>query len=600
MAWSFINLKKLVLRYPGGQEQEIAPCNHPDVNDELTSEIMAHPLNGNGDAVARWQYEGEAAYYALSALGVGTINLFAIYPLLSDQQYIDLYNPKIGHDRAFIRFIKNQSTYYSFSVWAYYFGQRITLQGRWQSTYRIDYQSSLVKPEECGIGFLYDSSNGNCAYFSQLHTETYPGSVGSTPKNCYIYCKGGSNSDRIQACLSALITGNIEEGGGGGVGPYDDGGISEPGGGDPDEQHFDEESDEIGEPTLPTFTATGSGMVTAYVPTLSEMNDIADYLIDPNIIQVLAGTVLKLSDVIIGLNLFPFSVPASQSKVVSLNLMGARLGTGITCHYADQQFITLDMGSIQIEKCWDNCLDFNPYTRISIFLPFCGYYELDTDEVMGRTVNVKYKVDIMTGSCVALVIVDGSVMYQFAGQCASQIPVSSVSFDGMISSMIDLGMTVASAQAAVGGAAAAAEEASDAFFAASNAGISTRDFATLGGRMADTSANLVDVKSAAGRQMIGATANAILSSKGFYSHAGGLSSAPGFLGVRKPFIIKKIPKQSIPEGYGRLRGYPSNITSKLEDLSGYTEVEEIQLNIPNATVAEISECERILKAGCYL
>lgn len=597
MAWSFINLKKLVIRYPSSQEEEIAPFKHPDVNDELSRAIMSNPLNiTNADAVARWRQEGPEAYYALSALGVGSINLFAIYPLLTNQQYIDLYNPEIGHDRAFIRFIKNQSNYYSFSVWAYYFGQRSTMNGRWTSTYTIAQQTKLVKPEECGIGFLYDSANGNCAYFSQLHLETYPGDFGSEPKNCYIYSLGNSNNDRVQACLSALITGNIEEGGGGGAGPYDGGGNSDTGGGDPDEQHFDEASDVIGEPTLPSYTATGSGMVTAYVPTLSEMNDIADYLIDPNIIQVLAGTVLKLSDVIIGLNLFPFSVPASQSKVVSLNLMGARLGTGITCHYADRQFITLDMGSIQIVKCWDNCLDFNPYTRISIFLPFCGYYELDTDEVMGRTVNVKYKIDIITGSCVALVIVDGSVMYQFAGQCASQIPVSSVSFDGMISSMIDLGMTVASAQAAVGGAAAAAESAEEAFMNAKGA----ENIIATGDRMLAAKENVVNVKGAAGRQLMGATANSILSSKGFYSHAGGLSSAPGFLGCRTPFIIKKIPRQSVPEGYGKMRGYPSNIKSKLSDLSGYTEVEEIQLNIPNATVAEIAECERILKAGCYL
>ena len=387
-----------------------------------------------------------------------------------------------------------------------------------------------------------------------------------------------------------------EGGGGGAEDPYAGGGYSDVGGGDPDEQNFDEESDVISEPALPIFSATGSGMVTAYVPTIGEINSIADYLIDPNIIQALAGSVLKLSDVILGINIFPFQVPAANSKEVKLNLMGAHLSTGVTSHYADNQFVTMDMGSIQIEKCWDNCLDYNPYTRISIFLPFCGYYELDTDEVMGKTVNVKYKVDVMTGSCVALVIVDGSVLYQFAGQCASQIPVSSVSFDGMISSMIDLGLSIAGAQAAVGGASAAAEEAGQAFLNAKN------DYSQIaaGERVQATHENLVNVKGSAGRQLMGATASAILSSKGFYTHAGGLSSAPGFLGVRKPFIIKKIPKQSIPEGYGVMRGYPSNIYSKLGDLSGYTEVEEIQLNIPNATVAEIAECERILKAGCYL
>lgn len=598
MAWNFVRLKKLILRYPGGSEVEISPFNSPDVDNTIATRILANPLNSSGVIyiTGRWNYEGEARYYELASLGVGSLNLYEIYNVLANNEYVDLYNPEVGHDRAFIRFIKNANNFYNFTVRAYYFGSYEQLVGNWQSTYRIDYQSNLVKPEECGIGFLYNSDTRECGYFSDHHVETYPGSVGSTPKDCYISISYASNTAIRQACLSALITGNVDEGGGGESNPYAGGGYSDTGGGDPNEQHFDEESDIIAEPSLPTFSATGSGMVSAYVPTLSEMNDIADYLIDPNIIQVLAGTVLKLSEVIIGLNLFPFNVPATNSKVVTLNLMGARLGTGITCHYADSQFVSLDMGSVDILKCWDNCLDFNPYTRISIFLPFCGYYELDTDEVMGKTVNVKYKIDIITGTCIALVIVNGSVLYQFAGQCASQIPVSSVSFDGMISSMIELGITMASGQAAVGGANAAAEEAGEAFLSAKS------DYGQrVTGEVAQQAhENLVNVKGSAGRQLMGATASAILSSKGFYSHAGGLSSAPGFLAVRKPFIIKKVPKQSIPEGYGSMRGYPSNIKSRLGDLSGYTEVEEIQLNIPNATVAEIAECERILKAGCYL
>lgn len=443
------------------------------------------------------------------------------------------------------------------------------------------------------IGFLIDRDN----------KYAYPYVYSGGERTPLTYYDGGSvynwipyNRNDFNYYKQAIYFVVQSEGGGSAEDPYAGGGYSQPGGGDPDEQNFDEVSDVISEPALPIFSATGSGMVTAYVPTIGEINSIADYLIDPNIIQALAGSVLKLSDVILGINIFPFQVPAANSKEVKLNLMGAHLSTGVTSHYADNQFVTMDMGSIQIEKCWDNCLDYNPYTRITIFLPFCGYYELDTDEVMGKTVNVKYKIDVMTGSCVALVIVDGSVLYQFAGQCASQIPVSSVSFDGMISSMIDLGLSIAGAQAAVGGAAAAAESAEEAFMNAKGA----ENIIASGDRMLAAKENVINVKGAAGRQLMGATASAILSSKGFYTHAGGLSSAPGFLGVRKPFIIKKIPKQSVPEGYGKMRGYPSNIKSKLSDLSGYTEVEEIQLNIPNATVAEIAECERILKAGCYL
>lgn len=591
MSFLPIRLKSLTLVY-GSDSSQITPYDVSSLLSEERSQMNSSPYSGNEIVTSAYQDLSPAKYNEVMTMFFNSPNLASLFDRMTVGSSAFIYADEVPHT-VNIEIVKQRVEYAGFREFRFYlnfYGTRFVIATQQMNNYATVYNKNWT------ISFAYDgnSERGTIYIISQI-SGVESGNNGYVFR--YFNTSVGRNTSEqgmINALVRMFITNNVPSGGG--DDPYSGGGYSEPGGGDPDEQNFDEQSDVISEPSLPSYTATGSGMVTAYVPTLNEMNDIADYLIDPNIIQALAGTVLKLSDVIIGLNLFPFSVPASQSKVVSLNLMGARLGTGITCHYADQQFITLDMGSIQIEKCWDNCLDYNPYTRISLFLPFCGYYELDTDEVMGRMVNVKYKIDIMTGSCVALVIVDGSVMYQFAGQCASQIPVSSVSFDGMISSMIDLGLSIASAQAAVGGAAAAAESAEEAFMSAKGAD----NIIAAGDRMLAAKENVVNVKGAAGRQLMGATANAILSSKGFYSHAGGLSSAPGFLGVRKPFIIKKIPKQSIPEGYGKMRGYPSNIKSKLSDLSGYTEVEEIQLNIPNATVAEIAECERILKAGCYL
>ena len=592
MSFLPIRLKSLTLVY-GSDSSQITPYDVSSMLSEEESQLNSSPYSSNTIVNSAYQDISSANYNRIMTMFFNAPNLASLFDRMTVGSSAFIYADEVPHS-VNIEIVKQRvqfTGHREFFFYLNFYGTRFNIGQQQLNDYATVYNKNW------SISFAYNtnSERGTIYIIAQI-SGVEPGNNGYVYR--YFNTSIGRNSSEqgmINALVRMFITNNVPSGGGGDD-PYSGGGYSEPGGGDPDEQNFDEQSDVIAEPTLPSYTATGSGMVTAYVPTLTEMNDIADYLIDPNIIQALAGTVLKLSDVIIGLNLFPFSVPASQSKLVSLNLMGARLGTGITCHYADQQFITLDMGSIQIEKCWDNCLDYNPYTRISLFLPFCGYYELDTDEVMGRTLGVKYKVDVMTGSCVALVIVDGSVLYQFAGQCASQIPVSSVSFDGMISSMIDLGMTVASAQAAVGGASAAAESAEEAFMSAKGAD----NIIAAGDRMLAAKDNVVSVKGAAGRQLMGATANAILSSKGFYTHAGGLSSAPGFLGVMKPFIIKKIPRQSVPEGYGKMRGYPSNIKSKLSDLSGYTEVEEIQLNIPNATVAEIAECERILKAGCYL
>lgn len=382
--------------------------------------------------------------------------------------------------------------------------------------------------------------------------------------------------------------------GGGGSNPYDDGGTSEPGGGE--DQHFDEVSDTIDLPALPIYGATGSGFVTAFCPTVGQINDVADYLITPNVAQVIQGLFVKLSDVIIGLHLLPFVVNATNSKNIEIKNLAFSINTGVTSFYADNQYQRLDMGSVDVLKCWDNCLDYNPYTFVSIYLPFCGYFELDTDEVMGKTLHVVYDIDIITGSCIALIQVDGSVMYQFSGMCSCQIPITSVDFNQAVQSLIGLGASAAAGIKMIKGAASATQEAASRAMAPTN---NLNRQVTYENYM-EAKMNEQEVKESVASRLANASVNAVISGKGNYMHAGAVSSAPGFLACRKPFLIIKRPKQSVPEDYGSMRGFPSNMKATLGDLTGYTEVEDIHLNIPDATVDEIVECERLLKGGVYL
>lgn len=450
---------------------------------------------------------------------------------------------------------------------------------------------SLQRPVYAAFGFLCDPDNGlGSIYWCRGWTNQY-GSV-------YRYANTGYGSNLASfsmACYSLISGQEVDPPTPGGNNPYEGGGLNdEPAGGE--DQNFEETSDTIVEPTLPSSPATGSGFITAYVPTLNEINDVADYLIDPSVLQALAGTVLKLSDVVIGLSIFPFTIAATGSREVKLNLMGIHLTTGVTCHYSDSQFVPLNMGTLEVKKYWDNCLDFDPYTRISIYLPYVGYVDLDTDEVMGREITVKYNVDIVTGCCLALIIVDGSVLYQYPGECSCQIPVTSVSFDSFLQSAVQLGITAASGARAIKGAAASVSEAGAGVLAAEGMA-DTRD------ALSDYNAaraSFSGIKANVGDSLLSASVSAVVNAKGQYSHAGAMSSCAGILGTQKPFLIIKRPKQCMPEGFEGIRGFPCNMKATLSDLEGYTEVADIHLNIPNATVQEIVECEQFLKEGVFL
>lgn len=72
------------------------------------------------------------------------------------------------------------------------------------------------------------------------------------------------------------------------------------------------------------------------------------------------------------------------------------------------------------------------------------------------------------------------------------------------------------------------------------------------------------------------------------------------MSVQSPYLIVERPRQSLAKGYNTFEGYPSNITSRLGDLSGYTAVESVHLEGINATDSEISEIESLLKGGVIL
>lgn len=436
-----------------------------------------------------------------------------------------------------------------------------------------------------------------CAYNEDLQrmhigfVNLYREKVSSYPKDTYYYCI--YKNFAANGNLWSIFHDSIQPSGGG-SGPYHTDDYDEPIQGD---ASYDDSSDTVENPALPVVTANTSGFVTAFVPSIGELNALANYLISPTFGQAIAGSSLLsgFKEMLLGLQIFPCSVPAETPERVYCYLPGTKLNTGCDMGRASNQFVEIDCGDLEVEEYWGNCCDYNPYTTIGIFLPFCGFYDLDTDDVMGKTLNVSYRVDIMSGACLATIKVDGSVMYQYSGTCSAQIPLNSTSFDEFFKSMIEMGCATATGGAGL----VAAGSAMDVGMARA-ADVSKKNM-KLAGKMGLAANDAYEsAKINSQTSVIGATANAVIGSKGRYKHAGALGSSIGFLGVRKPYLIIKRPHQQIPDMYGKFHGYPAFTKANLNDLTGYTVVDDIRLNIPDATVEEIIECEKLLKEGVVL
>lgn len=350
--------------------------------------------------------------------------------------------------------------------------------------------------------------------------------------------------------------------------PYDP---SDEGGGEGDGADPYDPGDPNPEPDIPDISIADSGLITIYTPQTSQLNDLAAYLWSNDFItSMVKDLYADAMDVIISLGFFPFDIPTAGTKEIKV---GNR-GTGINSNYPSAKYIKFDMGSVQLKSTLGAYIDYAPYTKGDIFIPFVGYVPLDIDAFMGHTIGLKYIVDLCTGSAVAILKRDSDVWQQFACNLLTQIPLSAANYAQMYQTIIGATAILAGAgiagAAGIGGAAVGGEAAEGAQAIASQSGGAA--------------------KAASGIMSAAATKPQIQKSNN-------LSLSAGLLGNKKAFIQLYRPNLALPTKQYTFQGYPSYIETVLSACSGYTRVSSINLTVPGATGTELAMIDSILKTG---
>lgn len=335
---------------------------------------------------------------------------------------------------------------------------------------------------------------------------------------------------------------------------------SGPGGGG---GNYDDTSDPIDFPTNPTGGALSSGAIKAFIVTPAILTAVFNKLWDTSIFDIplqFQKLVDNPIDCIISLHCIP-CVPSNTGAQQNIKI--GNFDTENKGVVINNQYLTIDCGSLNIKEFWGSALDYSPYTKVELFMPFVGIRELKIEDIMKSTIHIKYNVDVFTGDCLCNVKCGQSVLYKFAGNLKQDIPVSGRTNNMGIKGM--LGAATAFAGGMMGGA--------------------------VGGPMG----------AAIGVGSVISSAASVASSKITTTRSGSISGSVGLLDDFRPFFIFHRPVQSLANKFNTFKGYPSNITRTLSTLSGYTEVEYINLqNIPNATSEEMDEIKSLLKSGVLL
>lgn len=385
--------------------------------------------------------------------------------------------------------------------------------------------------------------------------------------------------------------------------PGDDAPVGEGGGGPQDFQDVP-----IPRSSLPSISAAATGFTRLYNPSLQQLNDLANYMwTDNTFLQTLINQFAQLlenpMDYMIALNLVPCAVPNGADETFKLLF----IPTNVQMPPVTNQFVDVDCGTVTVPEQFNSALDYAPYTKISCFLPYIGTVQLDTDEVMGKELHLWYRIDVFTGGCVADIVFDGGVRYEFTGQCAINVPFSSADFTGYISAMLQAAKSVASVAAGASGNAPLAAELAgmpEPKTSRTTGTVTTtnfdKDFNFKGTSVKETDMQRSSSQASFGSlvmQNVANTVGAVMTAKPVITRSGGFSGNTGYLGVRRPYLTIESPRLVNPKQYGKFNGYPSMKYLSLANLSGFTQIQQIQLNGFGATNPELDEMLSLLKSG---
>lgn len=291
--------------------------------------------------------------------------------------------------------------------------------------------------------------------------------------------------------------------------------------------------------------SSGSKLYSVYNPSQANIDSLGAYLWTQNVIDMIEKFFSNNPlDAIISLHMV-YCTPTTGSNK---NIFLGYLDSGVSAPVVTSQYETIVCGDVDVPELYGNALDYDGVS-IQAFLPFIGWRPLRVKEVMGKRVRITYKIDVYTGTCLALISVISAntdqLLYSFEGNCSVQIPLTASDRTRLISGLITAGVSA------------------------------------FTGNPAGAVAGIASIKQDVDR-------------------SGSFSGNAGAMGVKKPYLVVSRALSAQASGYNTIYGYPLNKSGLLGNFRGYTRVQAVHVDIPRATDYEKELIAQKLKEGIVI
>lgn len=336
-------------------------------------------------------------------------------------------------------------------------------------------------------------------------------------------------------------------------------------------------SDSVGVPELPSLSGCDLGFVNMYMPQAGDLidlgeeifpdfdwqaptgNDVVDAIINvamtiPNIVTMFTNS--KLIDYVQDVHIIPVRPTTGGNEYVKLGFRTMNM----SCAKITSDYVEKDLGKINIKEAEGQFLDYLPYTKAKLYLPFVGFVPIEPEYWQNGWLGVVYHFNVRDGSFMAYVTstptrVDGMVDHvigQYSGNACIHVPITGLNYASMVSGI-------------VGGAAATMVGA---------------------GSMNAAAAAMAALNTAAAAPQV--------------QYSNSYNGSASFMGSRVPYLMIERTVPHYPMKYAHDKGIPSKITTNLGSAKGFVTVKDVDLSGFQATEAEKAEIMKILAGGIYV
>lgn len=456
----------------------------------------------------------------------------------------------------------------------YYFTLAFKMKGRgsviypgttWKGMGKMSDEDSFVyraMHNTYAVGFIYD----NKADFNRFTFGTYSSSPG-TPSwwglddLSYSQFMGvGADTggvfhypltdESMITTLNAIVRDNDKESQS--QNPYS-GDDSENGGGD---GNYNKVTRTIDYPEDNVCNVLDTGMFTVYqIQNKNQVKALSSFLWSNNFVD----NVLKLWGNPMENIISFYCLPFSTSEIFSDNVTIGNVESEVNAHKVTSQYLNSIEFMIPIDNKYGNMYDYIGASA-QIHLPYIGYRDIALDACRGGTVKVKYRIDVTNGNILAFVkcvqsekFKHNAIDYTFEGNCATQMPLSSVNHMQQYSAIV-------------------------------NSIIATGTSGVAGGVMS-------------------AVSNAESFVSPDYERSGNISSNIGNLDSKEIFVIISSPTYYIPSRAQSQLGFTSNQQASLLTLvgKGYQKFKWVDLSgLEILDMEEKDQLQQILQGGVFL